>query len=261
MIPHFLLAATFFFFLSFGYTLFTLGAGRFRSGSFNPLAMSVGFVLLSLDLWQRGNAQSSCPINSLYDVLIFMSWAIVLIYLIVGSTYRLSLMGAFTSPLVFCILLVAQLAPIPREAVPRLVVEPLIEFHASVSLIAYGAFALAAVAGFMYLVQDRQLKQRKLGPLLLNLPPITELGVATGRLLILGFSLLTAGFLAGLISGMPVNTLKFGASAGIWAVYGCIVLLHCSRRLAPRRIAGLSLLVFSIVLCTLPVIQKLSALR
>lgn len=261
MIPIFLLAATFFFLLSFGYTLLALGAGRFRSGTFNVFVMATGFVFLSAHLWQRGKEQMSCPINSLFDVLVFMSWAIVLIYLVVGTAYRLSLMGAFTSPLVFCILLVAQLAPLPRHLVPRLVVDPWIEFHATVSLVAYGAFALAAVAGLMYLVQDRQLKQRKLSPLLLNLPPITELGTATGRLLTLGFSLLSASFIAGLASGMPVNTIKFGTSAAIWAIYGCVVLLHFSHRLAPRRIASLSLLIFSVVLCTLPIIQNLSVPR
>jgi ABC-type uncharacterized transport system permease subunit len=36
---------------------------------------------------------------------------------------------------------------------------PWLELHASISLIAYGAFALACIAGVMYLVQERQIKQ------------------------------------------------------------------------------------------------------
>jgi hypothetical protein len=89
-----LTGATFCLLLSFGYTLFALGAGRFRPGLVNLVSILGGFVLLSLDLWNRGQAQGSCPINSLFDVLVFMSWSILLIYLLVGPAYHLSLLGA-----------------------------------------------------------------------------------------------------------------------------------------------------------------------
>jgi len=255
----FLLAgATFCLLVSFGYTLFSLGAGKFRPGAVNLVAILGGFVLLTIDLWQRGQAQGACPINSLFEVLVFMSWSILLIYLIVGPAYHLSLLGAFTSPLVFLVLLIAQLGPVGSPASGRFTRDPWIELHASLTLIAYGAFALAAIAGMMYWIQDRQLKERKAGALLYNLPPITDLGVANARLLWLGFFLLTIGFAAGFISGMQVNSAKFFASAAIWACYGGILVLRRARRLPPRRTAAASMVVFGIVLLTLPVIQYLS---
>ena len=227
-------------------------------------------MLLSVSLSQRGHVEGSCPINSLFDVLVFMSWSIVLIYLLIGPPYHLSLMGAFTSPLVLLILgliLVvllllilgfAQLAPLDRAATARVLRDPWIELHVSLSLIAYGAFALAGIAGLMYLVQNRQLKHRKGGALLFSLPPITELGVANARLLWLGFGLLTVGFAAGFINGMPVNTLKFWTSAAIWGLYGGMLVLRRTHNLSPRRTAALSVAVFVLLLCTLPVIQHLS---
>lgn len=253
-----LAGATFCLLVSFGYTLFTLGAGKFRPGLVNLVAILGGFVLLTMDLWQRGQAQGACPINSLFDVLVFMSWSILLIYLIVGPAYHLSLLGAFTSPLVFLVLLVAQLGPVGPPATGRFSRDPWVELHASLTLIAYGAFALAAVAGLMYWVQDRQLKRRKAGALLYNLPPITDLGIANARLLWLGFFLLTAGFAAGFLSGMQVNSAKFFASLGIWACYGVILVLRRARRLPPRRTAAASMGVFGLVLATLPAIQYLS---
>ena len=42
----------------------------------------------------------------------FLSWSIALIYLLVGPAYRLSLMGAFTAPLISIIQVTALLAPI-----------------------------------------------------------------------------------------------------------------------------------------------------
>lgn len=253
-----LTGATFCLLLSFAYTLFTLGTGRFRPGLVNRLAILGGFVLLSLDLWNRGQTQGTCPINSLFDVLIFMSWSILLIYLVIGPAYHLSLLGAFTSPLVFLILLVAQLGPICSTAQGHFLKNPWVEFHAALSLIAYGAFALAAVAGLMYLTQDRLLKKRKAGALLYNLPPITELGIANVRLLWLGFALLTTSFIAGHISGMPVNNIKFGASILIWAGYGVILMLRRLQRLPSKRIAEASMLVFCVALLLLPAIQYLS---
>lgn len=228
-----LTGATFCLLVSFGYTLFTLGAGRFRPGVVNLVAMIGGFLLLSIDLRIRGQAQGTCPINSLFDVLVFMCWSILLIYLIVGPAYHLSLLGAFTSPLVFLVLLFAQLGPVGTSATGRFAHDPAVELHAAVSLVAYGAFALAAVAGLMYWIQDRQLKRRTAGALFYNLPPITDLGVANGRLLWLGFVLLTVGFGAGFHSGMQINSVKFLASTLIWAGYGMILVLRRAHRLPP----------------------------
>jgi ABC-type uncharacterized transport system permease subunit len=157
--------------------------------------------------------------------------------------------------------LLAQLAPLSRDPVPAAARDPWIEFHAALSLIAYGAFALAGIAGIMFLVQDRQLKKRKGGSLLYNLPPITELAVANTRLIRLGLVILTVAFAAGFISGMQVNTLKFWTSAVIWAAYGILVLLRQIHTLAPRKTAILSVAALAFILVTLPAIQHLSSAK
>jgi ABC-type transport system involved in cytochrome c biogenesis permease subunit len=191
--------------------------------------------------------------------LIFTAWSTVLIYLLVGSAYRLSLLGAFTTPLVLVMLLTAELAPLDRTPHLRAIRDPWIEFHASLSLIAYGAFALAGLAGIMYLLQDRQLKNRRGGTLLYNLPPITDLAIANTRLIWLGLGLLTIAFAAGFVSGMQVNTIKFWTSATIWLAYALMVGLRQVHTLAPRRTAMLSIVALVFIFVTLPVIQHLSA--
>src|SRR5207245_3448666 len=120
---------------------------------FNFVAVGLGFIFQTAFLSVRGHALGRCPLTNLFEVFIFLAWSIALIYLMVGPTYRLSLMGAFTAPLVIGLQAFALLAPIdiPHEA--RLPANPWLEFHASISMIAYGAFALACVAGVMYLVQ------------------------------------------------------------------------------------------------------------
>jgi ABC-type transport system involved in cytochrome c biogenesis permease subunit len=110
----------------------------------------------------RGHALGSCPITNLFEVLVFLAWSIALIYMLIGTAYRLSLMGAFTAPLVFLLQVTALVLPIDTARASRVSPNPWLEFHASISIIAYGAFALACVAGAMYLVQERQLKTHQL---------------------------------------------------------------------------------------------------
>ncbi len=252
-----LVAAAFSYLASFGYTLYALGAGKFRPARFNLAAMIVGFLFTCVFLGVRGNEVGSCPITNLFEVLVFLSWSIVLIYLVVGPAYRLSLMGAFTAPLVLTILLLASLAPADTSS--RIAFNNAwVEFHAALSIIAYGAFALGAIAGVMYLVQESQLKRHTANELFYNLPPITDLSRVNARLLFVGFLLLTVAFAAGLVANLPVANLKSATSLVIWAVYGLILLARRANRLAPRRTAALSVAVFAVALVTLPVIQALS---
>src|SRR5204862_4343760 len=133
-------------------TIIALGAGTFRLGRFNFLAIGLGFIFQTAFLSIRGHELHRCPVTNLFEVLIFLAWSVALIYLVIGPTYRLSLMGAFTAPLVFLIQALALLAPIDVPHQVRVAANPWLEFHASMSMIAYGAFALACVAGVMYLV-------------------------------------------------------------------------------------------------------------
>ena len=90
--------------------------------------------------------------------------------------------------------------------------------HSATSVLAYGALALAAVAGVMFLVLDRQLKEHHLqSGLFRNLPPVRELLVSLERLLWLGGGLLTVGILAGFL--MPHDPAALGhllAALAVW---------------------------------------------
>ncbi len=243
----------------FGYTLRALAGGRIRPGRFNFAVLTGAFSLLTGFLYLRGKAEGSCPLNSFFDILVFLSWSVLLIYLLVGVAYRLSLLGAFTAPFALVFILAALVLPIDVSVVRRSGVQASVEFHAALSIIAYGAFGLACVAGAMYLTQEHQLKSHRASQLLFNLPPISDLSTAIARLLGLGFFLLTIAFAAGFLSGHAVHSMKFAASAAIWFVYGVIVLMERARRLAPRRLATLAIAVFGAALVTLPAIQHLSA--
>src|SRR5450759_1189131 len=180
-------------------TITALRAGVFRPGLFNVLTVGLGFIFRTAFLSIRGHALGRCPITNLFEVFIFLAWSIALIYMLVGPAYRLSLMGAFTAPLVFLLQAFALIAPIDVRHAFKAPANSWLEFHASISIIAYGAFGLACIAGVMYLVQERQLKTHQLHSIFYHLPPLTDLFAAITRLLWWGFVLYTLGLVLSLI--------------------------------------------------------------
>lgn len=125
------------------------------------------------------------------------------------------------------------------------------ETHSAMSVLAYGALALAAVAGIMFLVLDRQLKDHHLkGGLFRNLPPVRELLVSLERLLWAGMFLLTLGIIAGIL--MPHETV--GAwkhvfiAAGVWGSYIALMVVKRVRGVTGRKFAlgAVALFIFSL---------------
>ena len=228
-----------------------LRAGVFRPGRFNFLAIGLGFVFQTAFLSVRGHELGRCPLTNLFEVFIFLAWSVALIYMLVGPAYRLSLMGAFTAPLVVVLQGFALMSPIDVRHPVKLPANPSLEFHASVSLIAYGAFALACIAGIMYLIQERQLKTHHLRSIFYHLPPLTDLFAAITGLLWWGFVLYTVGIASGFFTGRPLPRVQVVAAIGVWLLYAAILQGRYLRRIAPRRVAALCIIGFSVALTLL----------
>jgi HemX protein len=248
---HLLIVSTLCFLAAVVRTIVALRAGVFQPGRFSFLAIGLGFIFQTAFLSIRGHALGRCPLTNLFEVFIFLAWSIALIYMLVGPTYRLSLMGAFTAPLVFLIQAFALIAPIDVRHVSEALANPWLEFHASISIIAYGAFALACIAGVMYLVQERQLKTHHLHSIFYHLPPLSDLFAAITRLLWLGFVLYTLGLVSGFFTGRPLPRVQVVASIGVWLLYAAILQGRHLRRLAPKRVAALCIAGFGAALTLL----------
>lgn len=246
-----LAVSTLCFLLGFANALFKLGAGRYQSSRYQFGVMLAGFAFQSAFLYVRGQQIGRCPLTNLFEVLVFLSWSTVLFFVVIGPAYRLSLLGAFTAPLAFALQTLAFIAKIEAPPPVRMAVNPWLEAHAAFSLMAYGAFLLAALAGAMFIVQDRQLKSRQLGAAFFQLPPIQALGVANARILLAGFVLLTIGMAAGFGVGELPSPYKLSWSIGVWLLYAAVLVLRWLRQLPPRRVAQASVGAAGIALVTL----------
>jgi ABC-type uncharacterized transport system permease subunit len=143
------------------------------------------------------------------------------------------------------------LAPIDVRHPVKIPANPWLEFHASMSIVAYGAFALACVAGVMYLVQERQLKTHQLHSIFYHLPPLTDLFAAITRLLWWGFALYTLGLASGFFIDAPLPRLQVVCALGVWLLYAVILQGRHFRRLAPTRVAALCIVGFAAALTLL----------
>src|SRR4029450_2186472 len=232
-------------------TILSLRAGTFQRSQFSFLAIGLGFIFQTAFLSIRGQALGRCPLTNLFEVFIFLAWSIALIYMLVGPAYRLSLMGAFTAPLVFLLQAFALIAPIDLRHAAKAPANSWLEFHASISIVAYGAFGLACIAGVMYLVQERQLKTHELHSIFYHLPPLSDLFAAITRLLWWGFVLYTLGLVSGFFTGGPLPGVQIVAAIAVWLLYAAIFEGRHLRRLAPRRVATLCIFGFSAALTLL----------
>ena len=195
----------------------------------------------------RGQARGACPLTDAGEILVFLAWSLTLFYLLVGPAYRISLLGVFTAPVV---VIFQGLALIPGTltADPQRVIggNPWHETHSAMSVLAYGALALAAVAGVMFLVLDKQLKEHHLkSGLFRNLPPVRELLVSMERLLWLGGGLLTIGIVAGFL--MPHTQSAWGhliAAVAVWLSYVVLLGVKQVRGLTGRRFSLSAVLLF-----------------
>jgi len=248
-----LVISTFCFLFGFAWSMFQLGTRVYHPSNRNFFAILAGFVCQSAFLYLRGQQIGRCPLTNYFELFVFFAWAMVLFYLLIGPTYRLSLLGVFTSPLVFLFQFAALILPgLDRPSVVRPAVNSWMELHAASSIVAYGAFALAGISGVMYLVQERQLKTHHLRSIFYHLPPIRDLAFANRRLILMGFTLLTVGIAAGFAVGsLSSHAWKIAWSVGVWVLYGFILTAEFWHRISPRRGAWLSVGALVLVLCTL----------
>lgn len=246
-----LVLATVLYLISAAWGAYTLGARRVSATRWNTAIIVLAFVCHSIFLYLRGEEIKHCPVTNLFEVMTFLSWSLVLTYLVVGSVYRMSILGTFTSPLVFLINFFALIAPIDTpNKLP--VYGAIIELHIALTVLGFGVLGVAALAGLAYLIQERQLKRRDLTSWFYSLPPMGELETAHRRVLLFAFTLFSLGMLFGFF--VPHESVsdwvKIIWSGIVWALYAAILLAPRWLPLSHKKVAWLSVGGYIFVLLT-----------
>lgn len=246
---------------AFLYALFLL-QGRPLWGSWGHRAMvSLGWLVHTYALYLRASQIHRCPLTNPFEVMMFITWALVLCYLTFGMTWRVSFLGPFALPLIIAFCIFGLFPGLDRGRAEELQRSVALSLHASLSLLAYGVWALAGVTGAMYMLQERQLKTHRLRQLFLRLPSIGQLDRINFRLLLVGFVLLSAGIGLGFVTGLELmkkDVPKAVWTLVLWAVYGGLLAGHITHRLRGRKTAWGSIAALLFLMATFGVVNMFS---
>lgn len=239
------------------YSILLFRKGFTQDNRVNYLILLGAFAFHSVAMLKRGFSLQRCPINNLYEATTFVTWTIVTIYLCIAAWPHVRFLGAFASPFLFCSGIFALMPKLD----PPFAGAPTFEggtasLHATLILVAYGAFGLSSLAAVMYLCQEHDLKHRKLRAVLSLLPPIQRLETIITRCLIAGFTLLTVGLAIGAFwVKPPAGTIfwqdpKVHWSAFVWTLYLSLLILHWRFAQRGRRFAWGAVGSFAFVILT-----------
>jgi ABC-type uncharacterized transport system permease subunit len=120
-----------------------------------------------------------------------------------------------------------------------------VEFHASSSLLAYGALGLACVTGLFYLIHDHCVRAKRFQAWFDNLPSLHELARVNRDLMLYGLGLMTVGIISGFFTPGGANVAKTACFFVMWALYAALLAASATNRLSGRRTALLSSLLFA----------------
>lgn len=190
------------------------------------------------------------PTADIHQALAVTSLIVVLVFLLTArSRKRLQVLGAFITPVTLLLFLGAAFRRGVGE-VPEGVRSALLPVHVGVNVLGLAAFAMAFAAALAYVIQDRQLRKKKLGGLMERLPALDVLDSLGLRAVLIGFPLLTVGVVTGTIWAVRLNPGSFGLSAAqgfgllAWILFAAVLLLRVAAGWRGRKAAWGTMLGF-----------------
>jgi HemX protein len=256
-------AAAGFYFAGFALgTIALLRHGR-PSGPATYVLIAIGYALQLGGLGIRGRAVGGCPLGNQFEIYQFTAWSAITLYLLVGVTFRNSLLGYFTS-LLATALTVLSLAIPAWDATQRTHIfgsNPWIELHAALAVFSYGVFGLLALTSILFLLRNHSLKAKHLGGWFSFLPSILDLDHIGVRLLIAGVTILAVSLGVGSVYWFrdmaSVNLTKLFVTIAVWLAYAVALGLRLRGILLAQRFSWACLTLFiAALLSIVPVDQS-----
>ena len=225
--------------LFLGYLFGATGA----SARFAPRVLAVGAVMHTAQIVVASELAHVCPVEGIHFAMSVVSLLVCCVYLVFRGRWRIDVVGAFVAPLALSSLLASRFVGGGAIAPGPQVKSALLPLHVAVNLFGVALFSLAAGAAITYLVQEKQLKKKKLEGVFQRLPPLDQLDRAEHRLLLASFPLLTLGIISGTLwtkkiemgNVFPLLHAAFGYSA--WFICAAVLLLRAGAGWRGRRAA------------------------
>ena len=229
----------------------SLFVGRVRVAKLSMWVFSLAFALHTVCIVIQWTGAASTPSANIYGSLSFTAWAISGAYLAFQTKTKTRVLGAFVSPAVLVMMIAASAGLMGGVSIPPTLRGPWVPVHVVLLLTGGALFALACLAGTMYLLQDNLIKSKKVRGFSKLLPSLRDLDRINHICIIWGFPLLTIGIIAGSIWARTV----WGDSwhwdpkqiftAISWVIYAALVHQRMVMGWKGRKAALLSIIAFA----------------
>ena len=255
-------AAAGFYFAGFALgTIALLRHGR-PSGSATYVLIAIGYALQLLGLGVRGRAVGGCPLGNQFEIYQFTAWSAITLYLLVGVTFRNSLLGYFTALLATALTVVSLAIP-AWDATQRAHIfgsNPWIELHAALAVFSYGVFGLLALTSVLFLLRNHSLKSKDLRGWFSFLPSILDLDHIGVRLLVAGVTILAVSLGVGSVYWVrdmsSVNVTKLVVTLAVWVAYAVALGLRLRGVLLAKRFSWACLMLFIAALISIVPVDR-----
>jgi cytochrome c-type biogenesis protein CcsB len=175
----------------------SLWVRRVLTARFATGLMVAAFVIHTASFASRWVTAGMSPAVGIHDAFSFFAWVMAAAYLALQLKTKTRVLGAFVSPVICLIMVVASVELGGTVGAPVMLQGSLVTLHVMFSVTGEALFALASCAGLMYLIQDSLLKRKKVGSLIRLFPSLHDLDRINNLCLSWGFPLLTLGVLVG----------------------------------------------------------------
>jgi len=223
-------------------------------------SVAIGFVLHTGVLIADWALNGRYPLLSLRETLSFLAWTIVAAYGLVLYRYGAQALGFVALPLVSVLTCVAIFIRTgPADATDQFSFASakwLVPVHATLLTFAYAAFFVVLVASVMYLLQERELKQKTFSAIFHRLPPLTTVNDIATAAATIGLTLLTLGTVTGVLRWTAAggrfwhNDPKEIATVLTWLLYVMLIAYRSTAHWRGGKAAWLGVVGFVLVLFT-----------
>ena len=211
------------------------------------------FQLVSIvELWAEAG---HLPLGNFYETSSICAFLLAVLFLLGYTYYRISIFSVCIFPLVFFMTLIGA-TEFPVAPLSPQVRNVWLVIHVSTVLIGYAALIFSAIASVYYLLQEKQLKRKKVTPSANRLPPLATLDRIITQSMNFGFVFITLATVTGVIwafldSGTQwIGNPKIAFFLFTWAFYLAMIFLRTSAGWRGRRMAWLAVSVLGCSIIT-----------
>ena len=181
------------------------------------------------------------PLTNLPETAAFIAWTVFLVELILFIKYRVHAAAFFVYPLVLILLTVSAVVTEPFAAGDPALRSRVFTAHIFLTTVGVAGLLISLAFSLMAVLQDRALRAKTRGRLWEWIPSLSVCKLVSYRALAIGFSIYTAGLLAGVLWSYRTNAglidfrIKQTAALVAWVLFATLLQSYISGVYRARR--------------------------